>query len=446
MRLSILCLTLICLVLNTFAEEVNYENRCIQQQKFVINYLKEYELMGKDMQTLKDVDQRIFNITQAWKENIKSDDPVLNRFDCYTMSIIGHTGGIEEWIDEYLFQKHKFQNFLDDIDFIETNISGIYLLNRPSIDNVLYDALKYDLTDQQWNKLHLGYVKILNIIDEQLEKSDSDDMTKQLKSVEKAFKEYQNEIEIQNYIYAGKPEEAYKLISEAFNQNSMTRKGLIRPTKLMAFKFNEKDMKEEALSSLDFLTKYTINGELSRETLKEWYQIVDKENGLKRYNETLEKSDIEILRVSKKHMDLSGEYLNLSDNQLMDISKLKGKMILIDFWTTNCYFCDEEIPDLNRFNKEYSNLENFVFISVVGDAVKGGATKEKILEHIENNGIEYIVLYDKPEKSLEKQFRIYGHPRKYMLDENGYVLIRNKGVGYISLEAAEEYLQTKFDK
>jgi thiol-disulfide isomerase/thioredoxin len=57
--------------------------------------------------------------------------------------------------------------------------------------------------------------------------------------------------------------------------------------------------------------------------------------------------------------------LSLEDieGEVHDLSELKGKVVLVNFWTTWCPPCLEEMPSLVRLNKEMEAFE-FVILTV----------------------------------------------------------------------------------
>lgn len=51
----------------------------------------------------------------------------------------------------------------------------------------------------------------------------------------------------------------------------------------------------------------------------------------------------------------------------IDTKQLKGKILVLNFWFTNCSPCLKEIPELNQIVKEYQNDTNVVFVAIALD-------------------------------------------------------------------------------
>src|SRR6059036_2150706 len=60
--------------------------------------------------------------------------------------------------------------------------------------------------------------------------------------------------------------------------------------------------------------------------------------------------------------ELSGGRGWLNTDKPLSLAALKGKVVLLDFWTYGCVNCMHIIPDLKRLEKKYAN--NLVVIGV----------------------------------------------------------------------------------
>ncbi len=54
------------------------------------------------------------------------------------------------------------------------------------------------------------------------------------------------------------------------------------------------------------------------------------------------------------------------DGQTVELDTLKGKVVLITFWTTRCPICESEIPKLNRIATSYKD-KDVVFLGLTTD-------------------------------------------------------------------------------
>ena len=88
---------------------------------------------------------------------------------------------------------------------------------------------------------------------------------------------------------------------------------------------------------------------------------------------------------------LSGETYKLSD--------LKGKIVVLNFWSIKCPACEYETPDLNRIVDEYKN-KDVVFLAFAHDA------QPKVQRFLQSNPFKYEVF----PASLQQMMTIYGRP------------------------------------
>jgi len=66
------------------------------------------------------------------------------------------------------------------------------------------------------------------------------------------------------------------------------------------------------------------------------------------------------------------------DGTHIQLSKLKGQVVVLDFWYTRCEPCIEEIPDLNKLVDYYAN-KHVAFISITFDSTD--MVKEFLSKH-----------------------------------------------------------------
>ena len=448
-KLLLLILIYYLLPFNMLSQKLSYSNRSREQQNFIIDYSKKHELMGKHFASLNKIDERVKILSDGWQNLINSNDPVLKRFDGYPLLIISLIAGNDRRATEYIFNKYMVPNIIKDIQFVKNNslYPALYLLNIPTYSNIIYFSLNTDMSPDLWNKFYDSIYSLSVIIDSALSKKISEkDFRKTLISIKKRLIDSKKRFELLNAIYNENLDLGLKLLFRAFSQSTIVQKKLIRPGKLLSDKFMASNQKEKAFATLDLLSQFTIEQELSRDSLKSWYLNVDKHNGEAKYNLINRKPRRSILKRSKDKYKLSGTYLNLTTDKQFDLSKINNQYVLIDFWTTYCGPCKAEIPDLNQFNSLFKSEEKVVFITVVCDAVTKGAKINDIRNFIKQKNIKYIVLYDTEEKSLVKRFNVRAYPSKFILDRDGYILERTRGIRTVDLNVAEAFLRKLWDK
>ncbi|WP_458747079.1 redoxin family protein [Candidatus Nitrosocosmicus sp. T] len=119
---------------------------------------------------------------------------------------------------------------------------------------------------------------------------------------------------------------------------------------------------------------------------------------------------------------------NWNDNSNHSIKELKGKVVLLDFWTYTCIFCLRTIPTIKKIKEEYSD-KGLVVVGIHSaeyDFAKNITNVERALKELELN--EYITGYDTNNKTWE----VYGNsywPKHILIDRDGFVRYEHPGYG-----------------
>src|SRR5262245_17514474 len=87
----------------------------------------------------------------------------------------------------------------------------------------------------------------------------------------------------------------------------------------------------------------------------------------------------------------------------------KGKFVLIDFWATWCPPCRKAIPELNAFQKKFSDK-----LVVLGISDESEATVQKLKEP----KIEYASAIDQQAR-MKKTLEVSGIPHVILIDPQG---------------------------
>jgi thiol-disulfide isomerase/thioredoxin len=104
-----------------------------------------------------------------------------------------------------------------------------------------------------------------------------------------------------------------------------------------------------------------------------------------------------------------------------DLTKEKGKILIVHFWATWCPPCVEEIPALSRFWDRYRGREDIALyvISVDRDwkAIDGFIAKNP----------SSLPQYHDPNAATAKRFGSTQYPETYVVNRSGRVLFRVQG-------------------
>ena len=113
------------------------------------------------------------------------------------------------------------------------------------------------------------------------------------------------------------------------------------------------------------------------------------------------------------------------DGERYTLSKLRGKVVLVNFWATWCAPCRQEIPDLSRLHTRYKDRD-FMVLGISMDEI----SPKKIQKFARNYKISYPVLHG-PQSELGKISKSYGGiqaiPTTFLIDKQGNIRARYIG-------------------
>ena len=113
--------------------------------------------------------------------------------------------------------------------------------------------------------------------------------------------------------------------------------------------------------------------------------------------------------------------LKTIDGQEITLSKLEGKVILLDFWATWCGPCREAMPHLALLYKTYHQSG----FEVIGMSTDKGDT-DAVRRFVKSMDIPYPVIMTP--NDVERRYGITGLPTSILIDKEGK--IRQKFVGF----------------
>jgi peroxiredoxin len=126
--------------------------------------------------------------------------------------------------------------------------------------------------------------------------------------------------------------------------------------------------------------------------------------------------------------------LQTQNGKVIELSKLKGKVVLVNFWATWCPPCRAEIPD---FIEVYNTYKSKGF-EIVGIALDEDGWS-KVAPYIEKVKINYPIVLGSA-KVVQQYGGIEAIPTTFIVDKNGYVVASQ--VGVVSKELLEQKLKS----
>jgi thiol-disulfide isomerase/thioredoxin len=117
-------------------------------------------------------------------------------------------------------------------------------------------------------------------------------------------------------------------------------------------------------------------------------------------------------------------YINTNQTKLSD---LKGKVVLVDFWTYSCINCIRTLPYLVDWNQKYSD-KGLVIVGVHSPEFEFEKNIDNVKQAVTRFGIKYPVLLDNDHETWNAYQNSYW-PRKYLVDSDGYIRYDHIGEG-----------------
>jgi len=103
---------------------------------------------------------------------------------------------------------------------------------------------------------------------------------------------------------------------------------------------------------------------------------------------------------------------------IIELDKLKGKYVYLDFWGTWCSPCREEIPILKGVYKEYEN-EDFMLIGIANDNF------EELQDFVKRQEINWEQILQSADKSIIADYGVTAYPTTFLIDPDGIIIDKN---------------------
>jgi len=116
----------------------------------------------------------------------------------------------------------------------------------------------------------------------------------------------------------------------------------------------------------------------------------------------------------------------LNTDKPLSLAALKGKVVLLDFWTYGCINCIHIIPDLKKLEAKYAN--QLVVIGVHSAKFQNEKETENIRRIILRYEIEHPV-YNDSEYAVWQSYGVRAWPTQVLIDPAGYIIGGISGEG-----------------
>ena len=126
------------------------------------------------------------------------------------------------------------------------------------------------------------------------------------------------------------------------------------------------------------------------------------------------------------------------NSEPLTLEGLRGKVVLIDFWTYTCINCLRTLPFLKEWHAKYSD-SGLVIIGVHAPEFEFEKVRQNVIDAMMVEGIEWAVAQDNDFRTW-RAFDNHFWPAKYLIDKDGYIRYSHFGEGEYA--ETEEQIRT----
>jgi thiol-disulfide isomerase/thioredoxin len=111
----------------------------------------------------------------------------------------------------------------------------------------------------------------------------------------------------------------------------------------------------------------------------------------------------------------------------LDIASLRGKVVLVDFWTYGCINCVNTLPHVTALNAKYRD-QGLVVVGIHTPEFPFERSASNVQAALKRHGITYPVAQDNDSKTWNAYDNRYW-PAQYIVDQRGQIVYQHDGEG-----------------
>lgn len=124
-----------------------------------------------------------------------------------------------------------------------------------------------------------------------------------------------------------------------------------------------------------------------------------------------------VLALHDEVVQESGFALTALDGKTYSLDRLRGKVVLLNFWATWCPPCRREMPDMEELYRRFSS-KGLVVLAVSDEK------RETVEEFLKKQNYTFPVLLD-PDRGVHTAFGIEGIPNSFLFDRQGKLVAQS---------------------
>jgi peroxiredoxin len=118
------------------------------------------------------------------------------------------------------------------------------------------------------------------------------------------------------------------------------------------------------------------------------------------------------------------------DGTKVELKKMKGKVVLLTFWSTRCPICHREIPRLNKMAQSYAGRD-VIFLAATPE------TEQQVNAYISRSPFEFDILPNSSDlmfkyatRDANGRYRM-GYPAYFLIDRTGRIDMSAMGWNHV---------------
>jgi cytochrome c biogenesis protein CcmG, thiol:disulfide interchange protein DsbE len=102
------------------------------------------------------------------------------------------------------------------------------------------------------------------------------------------------------------------------------------------------------------------------------------------------------------------------EGRTLDLSDLRGEVVLLNVWATWCFPCRREMPALERLHRELGGRG----LRIVAVSIDAANAVRDIRQFVDEYGLTFDILHD-PAQDVTRHFNTIGVPETFLIDAQG---------------------------
>lgn len=135
------------------------------------------------------------------------------------------------------------------------------------------------------------------------------------------------------------------------------------------------------------------------------------------------------VKVDKSQFKLAKEISSPTwiNSETLNWVDLRGKVVVVDFWTFACYNCKNTLPYLKAWDEKY-RAEGLVVLGVHTPELSFEKDIENVRKAVADYNIKYPVAIDGDFANWNR-YNVWAWPTWYIVDKEGYIRYTHVGEG-----------------